>query len=57
MVFIEYSNQGIALLVDFGRAMQYPFKFHIMEPNVFLGCLERGTVGVLSSFGHEQYPS
>jgi hypothetical protein len=28
-----------------------------MKPNVFLEYLERGITGVLSSFGHEQYPS
>jgi hypothetical protein len=28
-----------------------------MEPNVFLGYLIRGIVGVLNSFAHEQYPS
>jgi len=28
-----------------------------MEPNVFLGYLVRGITNVLSSFGHEQYPS
>jgi hypothetical protein len=28
-----------------------------MEPNVFLGYIARGIIGVLSSFGHEQYPS
>jgi hypothetical protein len=27
-----------------------------MEPNVFMGYLVRGIIGVLSSFGHEQYP-
>jgi hypothetical protein len=27
-----------------------------MEPNVFIGYLKRGIVGVLSSFEHEQYP-
>jgi hypothetical protein len=27
-----------------------------MEPNVVLGYLKRGIVGVLSSFGHEHYP-
>jgi hypothetical protein len=26
-----------------------------MEPNVFLGYMARGIVGVLSSFGHGQY--
>jgi len=28
-----------------------------MEPNVFLGYLEKGITSVLNSFGHEQYPS
>jgi hypothetical protein len=28
-----------------------------MEPNVFLGYLKKGIASVLSSFGHEQYPS
>jgi hypothetical protein len=28
-----------------------------MEPNVFLGYFTRGITGVLSRFGHEQYPS
>jgi hypothetical protein len=28
-----------------------------MEPNVFLGYLMKGVVGVFNSFGHEQYPS
>jgi hypothetical protein len=28
-----------------------------MEPNVFLGYPDKGTTCVLSSFGHEQYPS
>jgi len=28
-----------------------------MEPNVFMGYIERGIASVLSSFGHEQYPS
>jgi hypothetical protein len=57
VVFIEYPNQSIALLVDFGRAMQYPSKFQVMEPNVFLGHPEREIVGVLSSFGNEKYSS
>jgi len=37
MVFIEYPTQGITLLVGFGRAMQYPSTFQVMEPNVFMG--------------------
>jgi len=28
-----------------------------MEHNVFMGYLEKGIAGVLSSFGHEHYPS
>jgi len=28
-----------------------------MEPNVFMGYLERGITCSLSLFGHEQYPS
>ncbi len=32
-------------------------KKYVMEPNVFLGYLERSVAGVLNSFGHEQYPS
>jgi hypothetical protein len=28
-----------------------------MEPNVFLGYLVKGVVGVFNRFGHEQYPS
>jgi len=28
-----------------------------MEPNVFRGYPEKGIASVLSSFGHEQYPS
>jgi hypothetical protein len=27
-----------------------------MEPNIFMGDLERGIASVLSSFEHEQYP-
>jgi hypothetical protein len=27
-----------------------------MEPNVFLGYLERGIASILSNFGHDQYP-
>jgi hypothetical protein len=32
------------------------FKRYVMEPNVFMGYLVWGIVGVLSSFGHEKYP-
>jgi hypothetical protein len=57
MVFIEYPKQGITLLVSFGRAMQSPSIFQIMEPNVFPGQRMRGIIGVLCSFDDEQYPS
>ncbi len=55
----KYLNEG-GFLVGFGRAMQYPLTCQnicCVEPNVFLGYLKRGIVGVLSSLGHEQYPS
>jgi hypothetical protein len=29
------------------------FKIYVMEPNVFLGYLVWGIVGVLNNFGHE----
>jgi hypothetical protein len=50
MVFIEYLKQGIALFVGFGRAMQYPFTFQVMEPNVFMGQPMKGIAGVLCIF-------
>jgi len=31
-------------------------KKYVMDPNVFLGYLERGIACSLSIFGHEQYP-
>jgi hypothetical protein len=31
-------------------------KIYVMEPNVFLGYLERGIACSLIFFGHEQYP-
>jgi len=54
----KYPNAGIGFLVGFDRAIQYfpCVKRYGMEPNVFMGYLEKGIVGVLSSFGHEQYP-
>jgi hypothetical protein len=57
MVFTKYPKQGIALLASFGRAMQYPSMFQVMEPNVFMGQPMRGIVGVLCSFEDEQYSS
>jgi hypothetical protein len=53
MVFIEYPKHGIALLVGFGKALQ----FQVMEPNVFIGQRMRGIVGVLCSFEYEHYLS
>jgi hypothetical protein len=32
-------------------------KRYVMEPNVFIGYLKKGTASVLNNFGHEQYPS
>jgi len=52
-VFIEYPKHGIVLFVGFGKAMQYPSMFQVMEPNVFWGCLAKGNTSALSSFGHE----
>jgi hypothetical protein len=54
-----YPNESIGFLVGFGRATQYPprVKRYVMEPNVFMGYLEWGIVGVLNSVRHEQYPS
>jgi len=57
MVFIEYLEQGIALLVGFDRAMQYPFTFQVMEPDVFMGQPMKGIAGVLCNFEDEQYLS
>ncbi len=30
-------------------------KKYVMEPNVFLGCLEKGIAGSLNHYGHEHY--
>jgi hypothetical protein len=57
MVFIEYPKHLIALFVGFSKAMPYPSMFQVMEPNVFLGQLMRGSVGVLFCSEDEQYPS
>jgi hypothetical protein len=54
MVFIEYPKQGITLLICFGMTMQYPSMFQVMEPNVFMGPLMKGIIGVLCSFEDEQ---
>jgi hypothetical protein len=32
-------------------------KRYVIEPNVFIGYLERGIAYSLNLFGHEQYPS
>ncbi len=45
------------MLVGFGRDMQYPSMFQIMEPDVFLQQPMRGIVGILCSFEDEQYLS
>jgi hypothetical protein len=56
MVFTECPKHNIALLLGFGRAMQYPSKFQNIC-YVFLGYLARGMEDLLNNFGHEQYPS
>jgi hypothetical protein len=45
-VFIPYFSHN-----TFPRVKRY-----VMEPNVFLGYLERGNACLLNLFGHEQYP-
>jgi hypothetical protein len=44
-------------LVGFGKASNIPpcGKRYVMEPNVFLGYLERNIACSLSPFGREQY--
>jgi hypothetical protein len=55
----KYLNEGIGFPVGFAKAMYYLSTFQkiFMERNVFLGYPTRGIASVLSSFGHEQYPS
>ncbi len=55
----KHPNEGIGFLVGFGRASHTPshVKRYVMEPNVFLGYLERHIACSLNSFGQEKYPS
>ncbi len=55
-LIIKYVSEGIGFLVGFGRVTLSHVKRYVMEPNVFLGYFKRGIVGVLTNFGHEQYP-
>ncbi len=57
-LIIEYPNEGISVLIGFGRAMHTPshVKIYVMEPNVFLRYLEKGIACSLCLFGQEQYP-
>jgi len=32
----QYPKQGIDLFVGFGKALNYPSTFQVMEPNVFM---------------------
>ncbi len=59
MMFPECPKHGIALLLGFGKAMQYPSKFQNIcyGPNVFLRYLTKGITNLLNNFGHELYPS
>ncbi len=55
MVFTEYANKGIAILLGFGKAMQYllGFKKYDMEPKLFLGYLEKGIAKSLNILLYE----
>jgi len=54
-LYIEYLNEGISFLVKLCNTLSH-VKIYVMKPNAFMGSLKRGIVGVLNSFGHEQYP-
>jgi hypothetical protein len=47
---------GIAFLLGFVRAMQYPSKFpkiYVMEPKDFMGYSKRSNACELSTYGHD----
>jgi len=52
-LIIKYPNEGIGFLEGL-RNTSSPIKKNVMELNVFMGYFEKGIVGVLSSFEHEQ---
>jgi hypothetical protein len=55
MVFTEYPKHGIVFFVGFGKVIQVS-KDMLWNP-ILLEYPTWGTMGVLNSFGHEQYPS
>jgi hypothetical protein len=59
MVFTEYLHEGIAFLLSFVRAMQYPLRLfrYVIEHKGFLIYLNRGITFALNNFEHKQYPS
>jgi len=59
MVFVDYPNEGIAFLLNFGMAMQYPSTFQYIcdeSQRVFI-YPKRCIAHALNNFGHKQYPS
>jgi hypothetical protein len=57
MILLQ-NDVGIAFLIGFARAMQYPppphnSKIYVMEPKGFMGYPERGIACELSNYGHE----
>jgi hypothetical protein len=52
-LIIEYFNEGVGFLVGLCNTLSH-VKRYVMEPNVFLGYLEKGIASVLNNFGHEQ---
>ncbi len=57
-MFIKCPKQGITLLLGFWRVCNAlpNFKKNVMEPNVFLGYLERGITNVLNSLAMNNTP-
>jgi len=52
-LIIKYPNERIGFLEGL-RNTSSPIKKYVMKLNVFLRYFERGIVGVLNSFEHEQ---
>ncbi len=49
-LIIKYPNEGVGFLVGLRNTLSH-VKIYVMEPNVFLGYLEKGIASVLNSFG------
>jgi hypothetical protein len=53
---IQLMRVLVSLLVLIGLCNTFPHvKIYVMEPNVFLGYIDRGIVCLVNPFGHEQY--